>query len=85
MFEVRAFGFFRLGLRPKTRRQVRVDPGQSQIAIPDWVRWDIWRVVDAGLGSLVDVSQRWTLRSLIEAHQVLDLKADADRQSREPQ
>lgn len=77
--------FFSIGLKPRNRKQVRVAEGQSPVVIPEWVNWDIWRVVDAGMGTLVEVSERWTLRGLIEAHQVLDLKADAERKARERQ
>lgn len=52
--------------------------------MPDWVSFDIWRVVRAGLGDLNDVAEVWTIRGLIEAHALLDLDEELAAKNREP-
>jgi hypothetical protein len=43
----------------------------------------IWRIVDSGLGTYLDVALRWTVRELLDAHEYLDLKADLEAVARE--
>lgn len=53
------------------------------VKIPDWLQYDFWRLVDAGLGTLPEICEQWTLRAFIEAHEFLNLKDEAERKARE--
>lgn len=43
----------------------------------------IWRPVDAGYGSLLEVRFKWDIETLFDAHEYLDAKAEAEVEAAE--
>jgi len=38
----------------------------------------VWRPILAGLATLHEIEEHWTLSDLLDAHEVLDIKADLE-------
>lgn len=47
--------------------------------LPDAVNYLLWRPVHHGMGTLAEVSERWTLDDVLDAHDILDAFEDAER------
>jgi hypothetical protein len=39
----------------------------------------VWRPVLEGLGSLVEVTEQWTIEDLFDAHEALDIRNESQR------
>jgi hypothetical protein len=47
------------------------------------VNWSIWTPVVAGHGSLVEVQTVWSIDDLVDAHDVIAVKAEVEREHAE--
>ena len=43
------------------------------------MNWAIWRPVLDGLDTLTNVQEKWSIDDLADAHEALDIKAEAER------
>jgi hypothetical protein len=50
-----------------------------KVDVPSELRWDIWRPVLAGLGTLAEVSELWSIIDLLDANLALDIREDVER------
>jgi hypothetical protein len=42
---------------------------------------DLYRLADAGLGSVAEICEKWSMNMVIDALKVLDVKAEIEKQS----
>ena len=57
---------------------MRDEKAQVSIEIPATLDYDVWRLVGAGLGTLVEIENEWSIEDVYNAHMFLDVREDLE-------
>ena len=63
----------------KGKLEEKKDPIEEALKRVPFYMFDLYRLADAGLGSVTDICEKWSMNMVVDALEVLNIKDEVER------